>query len=57
MVEEKLKSKKFINAHKSIDSKYNDLQKEINEIMNDLLDKTYKQFEKTYEANSRRNEE
>ncbi len=56
MVEEKLKSKKFINAHKSIDSKYRDLQKEINEIMNDLLEKTYKQFEKTYEANSRRNE-
>ncbi len=47
MVKNKLKPKKFINAHKIIDSKYQDLQKEIDKIMNDLVEKTYKQFEKT----------
>ncbi len=47
MIKNKLKSKKFINAHKIIDTKYQDLQKVIDKIMNNLLEKTYKQFEKT----------
>lgn len=47
MDKNKLKTKKFIDAHKIIESKYHDLQKEIDKIMDNLLDKTYKQFEKT----------
>lgn len=57
MVKDGIIQKEFTNARKVVDSKYQDLQKEVESMISDLLDKTYKQFEETYDANSRRDTE
>jgi len=57
MVKDNVIEKEFANARKVVDSKYQDLQKEVESMINNLLDKTYKQFEETYDANSRRDTE
>jgi len=47
MVKNETTKKKFSNARKSVDKKHGDLQKEVNETINKMLEKTYKHFEKT----------
>ncbi|MDP6641175.1 MAG: hypothetical protein QF381_01875 [Nitrososphaerales archaeon] len=47
MVKNETTKKKFSQARKSIDKKHIDLQKEVKDKLNDLLEKTYKHFEKT----------
>lgn len=45
---------KFNNARKEVLSKYQDVSSEVNRKIKELLEKTYKQFEETYVANSRK---
>lgn len=45
---------KFDNARKEVLSKYQDVSSEVNRKIKELLEKTYKQFEETYVANSRK---
>lgn len=52
-VEESTK-KEFSKARKEVESKYQEVSKEVDLKIKELLGKTYKQFEKTYDANSRR---
>ncbi len=52
-VEETTK-KKFNKARQEVESKFNEINREIDLKIKKLLDKTYKQFEKTYDVNSRR---
>ncbi len=52
-VEESTK-KEFSKARKEVESKFQDVSKEVDLKIKELLGKTYKQFEKTYGANSRR---
>ena len=47
MVNNEITKKKFSNARKSVDKKHIDLQKETKDKINNLLEKTYKHFEKT----------
>ena len=47
MTKNETTKKKFSQARKSIDKKHIDLQKEIKHSISNLLEKTYKQFEKT----------
>ena len=55
MVKSETTKKKFSQARGSIDKKHIDLQKEVKDKINDLLEKTYKHFEKTQSDNLRRN--
>ncbi len=47
MAKNEAKKNKFSSAHKALEQKKSDLQKEVNNSINSLLEKTYKQFEKT----------
>jgi|TARA_B100001971_G_C18207390_1_gene548483 hypothetical protein len=47
MVKNETTKKKFSHARKSIDKKHIDLQKEVKDTINNLLEKTYKHFEKS----------
>jgi hypothetical protein len=47
-------TKEFSKARKEVESKFQEVSKEVDIKIKELLDKTYKQFEKTYGANSRR---
>ncbi len=51
-VEESTK-KEFSKARKEVESKFQDVSKEVDLKIKELLGKTYKQFEKTHGANSR----
>ncbi|MDP7658136.1 MAG: hypothetical protein QF812_02895 [Nitrososphaerales archaeon] len=47
MTKNETTKKKFSYARKALDQKKSDLQKEIKHSISNLLEKTYKQFEKT----------
>lgn len=47
MVKNETTKKKFSYARKVVDQKNSDLQKEAKDTINNLLEKTYKHFEKT----------
>ncbi|MFQ6134243.1 MAG: hypothetical protein ACE5KU_00315 [Nitrososphaerales archaeon] len=52
---EEVTKKRFDKARKEVESKFQEVSKEVDLKIKELLEKTYKQFEKTYGANSRRN--
>jgi hypothetical protein len=56
MEEHETTKKKFSQSRKDLELLYLDITKDVENKIDHILDKTYKQFEKTYDANLRKSE-